>query len=273
MEILTILFFNPLLNALMFFYKVLFSNLGFAIIALTIVLRVLIFPLNLKTLVSQRKVQHLKPHMDALKEKHKDDKMALSQAQMDLYKEHGVSPAGGCGWMLLQLPFLFGFFYVLRFVVGLTGVEALNQHLYTPWLYLPNLSALHFHFAWVNLGKPDPYYIFPVLAGLSQYFLSRLTLPPKPQAVKASGSGSFEDALASTSQQMVYIFPIMTFIFTLQFPSGLALYWTVGNVFSIIQQSYVNRRHPAPAMPAATPQIVEGTIVDTHKSKKKKKKK
>jgi YidC/Oxa1 family membrane protein insertase len=261
-HLLTIIFFDPFLNALLLLYKIIFSNLGLAIIALTIVVRIAILPFNLKSLISQRRIQHLKPHLDALKVKHAEDKTALAQAQMGLYKEHGVNPVGGFGWLLLQAPFLFGMFTVLKFVVGLPNVQELNKHLYTSWLYLQHLSDLHLIFGWVNLGKPDPLYILPVLAGLTQFGLSWLSLPKHVSNPKPAAEQTFEDTLASTSRQMLYLLPVMTVIFTLRFPSGLALYWTVGNLFSIIQQFYVNWRHPA-LLPSVVPTVLADDVPQT----------
>src|SRR5690606_29080494 len=137
------------------------------IVGLTILFRLIVLPLNWKSLHSQRKMQQLKPHVDALKDKHGSDKMALSQAQMELYKEHGVSPMGGCLPMLLQLPFLFGVYAALRFVVDLKTVGELNSQLYFDWLHIAQVSDLHLDFGWMNLAHPDPYLILPIVAGIS----------------------------------------------------------------------------------------------------------
>lgn len=261
----TIIFFDPLLNTLIFLYRSLGLNMGLAIIALTLVFRLAIFPLNLRSLISQRRIQHLKPHLDALKDKHAQDKGALAQAQMDLYKTEGVNPAGGCVYLLIQLPFLFAMYRVLDFVVKLNHIGDLNSHLYTPWLHLASLGDLHLLFGWVNLGKPDPLHILPILAGVTQFAVSKMTLPvakAKEKAQDKQEKVSMEESLMAAQGQMVYLFPVMTTVITWGFPSGLALYWTVGNLFSIIQQFYVNRRHPAPT------HTLEGTVQKVQSTRK-----
>lgn len=281
MELLNVLFFDPFLNVLMFLYKLLGNNMGLAIIALTILFKLATLPLNLRMLHSQRRMQLLRPQLDELKEKHGSDRMALAQAQMDLYKAEGVSPTGSCLPLLLQLPFLFGLYAAFRFVVDLHNVSQLNEHLYSSWLHLGALSELNLHFLWVNLAKPDPLYILPILAGVTQYFLSRMMLPAQSKPKKKdSAQTSLEDSLAAAQGQMVYLFPIMTFLINLSFPAGLGLYWTVGNIFSIIQQFYINRQMPVISEatievvePAATTVSVESKVKTSKKPAKKRVKK
>lgn len=280
--IIQTIFFDPFLNLFMLLIKFSGGNVGLAIIGLTILFRIIVFPLNWKSLHSQRKMQHLKPQLDTLKAKHGDDKAAYAQAQMDLYKEHGISPVGGCLPMLLQLPFLFGVYAVMRYVVELKDVADLNNRLYFDWLHIASLSDLHLHFLWMDLSKPDPYFILPVLAGLTQFILSRMMLPPKqPKKTETKKAASLEDSMASAQRQMVYFFPIMTFLVTLRFPAGLGLYWTVGNLFSILQQFLINRQLPHPIsegdllIEGASEEIaeIEQAVAKVTKPKKKKKKK
>ena len=245
MEILNLLFFDPFLNILMFLYKLLGNDMGLAIIALTIIFKLITLPLNLRMLRSQRRMMQLKPKLEKLKEEHGSDRMALAQAQMDLYKSEGVSPTGSCLPLLLQLPFLFGLFAAFRFIVDLPNVTELNNHLYNSWLYLDSLNQLNLQFFWVNLAEHDQYFIIPALAGISQYFLSKMMTPATPKKPKKpAAEASLEDSLAAAQGQMVYLFPIITFLINLSFPSGLGLYWTAGNIFSIIQQFYINKQLP-----------------------------
>lgn len=246
MDLLSVLFFDPFLNLLMLLIKLSGGNMGLAIIGITILFRLVVLPLNWKALHSQRKMQQLKPHIDSLKSKHKDDKAAFAQAQMDLYKEHGISPIGGCLPMLLQIPFLFGVYRAMQFMVDLKTVEELNQHLYVDWLHINQLSDIHLQFGWLNLAHPDPWLILPILAGVSQFVLSKMMLPPKDELPQpeTKTEASLEQSMMAAQKQMVYFFPIMTFLVAWRFSSGLSLYWTVGNLFSIIQQFYVNKALP-----------------------------
>lgn len=274
MQLINLFFFDPFLNLLMLLFKILGGNMGLAIIGLTVFFRLLVLPLNWKSLHSQRKLQQLKPHVDTLKDKHKDDRAAFAQAQMDLYKEHGVSPVGGCLPMLLQLPFLFGVYAAMRFVVDLRNVADLNSRLYVDWLHIQHVSDLHLQFGWMNLAHPDPLLILPIIAGVTQFALSRMMLPPKeaPSTGESKKEMSLEQSMASAQRQMVYFFPIMTFLVAWRFPAGLSLYWTVGNLFSIIQQFYINRALPHPEL-ASQPAVAVNQEERAPKSKSKKKKK
>ena len=271
MNYINILFFDPFLNLLMLLFTVLGHNMGLAIIGLTILFRLIVLPLNWKSLHSSRKMQQLKPHLDALKEKHKDDKVAFTQAQMELYKEHGISPVGGCLPMLLQLPFLFGVYESLRFVVALNNVADLNNRLYFDWLHIAHVSDLHLRFAWLNLAHPDPYYILPLLAGLTQFIVSWMMLPPKEELPNPANKkeASLENSMASAQRQMVYFFPIMTFLIAWRFPAGLSLYWTVGNLFSIIQQFYINKSLPHGALLLPVVEVVPAEVKTSSPKKKK----
>lgn len=241
MELLNTLFLDPFLNVLIFLYQVLGHDMGLAIIALTIIFKVITLPLNLRMLRSQRRMQQLRPKLEKLKEQHGDDRMALAQAQMDLYKSEGVSPAGSCLPLLLQLPFLIGLFAAFRLVVDAKNVDELNSHLYSESMYFNSLADLDLQFFWTNLASPDQLFILPVLAAVSQFVLTKMMTPNLPKRKKQDNAqASLEDSLAAAQGQMVYLFPIITFFINLTFPAGLALYWTAGNIFSIIQQFYIN---------------------------------
>lgn len=245
MELLNILFLDPFLNVLIFLYKVLGNDMGLAIIALTVIFKLITLPLNLRMLRSQRRMQQLRPQLEKLKEEFGDNRMALAQAQMDLYKAEGVSPAGSCLPLLLQLPFLIGLFAAFRLVVDIEDISGLNERLYTESLHLESLADLNLQFFWTNLANPDQLFILPLLAAVSQYFLSKMMTPslPKPKK-KNTAQASLEDSLAAAQGQMIYLFPIVTFLINLTFPAGLGLYWTAGNIFSIIQQFYINAQLP-----------------------------
>lgn len=238
--------------------------MGLAIIALTILFKVATLPLNLRMLRSQRRMQQLRPELQKLKDIHGKDRMALAQAQMDLYKAEGVSPTGSCLPLLLQIPFLFGLYAAFRFVVDLKDISQLNDHLYNSWLYLNSLSDLNLHFLWTDLSTPDKLFILPVLAGLSQFVLTKMMTPAMPKVEKAKkAEASLEDSLAAAQGQMVYLFPIMTFLINLSFPAGLGLYWTAGNIFSIIQQFYINRQMPHVVAETVTVIEPEAEVVNT----------
>ncbi len=274
--------------------------MGLAIIALTIIFKLVTLPLNLRMLRSQRRMQQLKPQLDKLKEQHGQDKMALAQAQMELYKIEGVSPAGACLPMLLQLPFLFGLYAAFSYVVQSHTIADLNNLLYSSWLYIPGATdqlvsnAINLSFLGLNLAQHAdfskglqatiPYLILPILAATSQFVLSKLMMAPKSVLPKPKNNTevSLENSLMAAQGQMVYLFPIITLFINIQFAAGLSLYWTVGNIFSIIQQLYINKKMPimaisqqgelVPAEQLEASNAIEGQIIEyTHQPKSKSK--
>ncbi len=222
---------NPINQLLIFLYGLTGNNLGFAIILLTLIIRGILVPVTIPSLKSAKKLQELKPHLDRLKEKHKD-KQKLQLAQLELYKQHGINPASGCLPQVAQLLVLIALYQVfIKFI----NVSELNG------------QVLNLNFFWLNLGKPDPYYILPVLAGLSQLVFSLMMTSgleshlkaPKDKKEKQKEEDSMEMA-QSMSQQMLLIMPAMTVLISLKFPSGLALYWVITTVFSLVQQYLVS---------------------------------
>lgn len=254
----------PITNLLIAFYKLcdvlhIPGQLGWAIILLTIAIRLLLYPIVHRQLKSAKKMSDLKPHLDALNEKHKNDKAALQQAQLALYKEHGVNPAEGCLTSLIQLPILFALYNVFYALLSSTNIQAfvgeINSILYFQFLHLTDLNLMFFG---INLSvKPSQWQTYgwgllaiPLITALLQWYQSKLMLPtsnPKSQITMTKNeTGGKEpekkkDDMAEMQKQMAFIMPIMFGFFALQFPVGLALYWNVFGLFGIIQQTKVNK--------------------------------
>lgn len=223
---------NSILQVLTFFYNILGGNLGLAIIALTLFIRSILIPVTLPSLRSAKKMQALKPLLDKLKKKHKNDKKKLQQAQMALYKKNNINPAAGCLPQIAQIIVLISLYKVL--------MNFIDQDLI-------NGAALNLKFLWLDLSQPDPTYVLPVLAGLFQLVFSLVmqsglkteVRAPKNKAKKQKEEDGLEMA-QSMQKQMLYTMPLMTTIIALKFPSGLALYWTISTVFSLVQQLIVS---------------------------------
>lgn len=243
------LFSWPILNLLTVFYKLfevarIPGAFGWAIIALTILIRILLYPLTKQQLLSAKKMQQLKPRLDELNKKHKDDKVKLQQAQMDLYKEVGINPAAGCLPLLIQMPVFISLYNVFIHVLNTDTskvVESINTVLYHPSLHVNQLDLSFFG---VNLAtKPNQWQTFgvwllavPVITGLLQFLQTRLMTPPA-----ASNKEKQEDQMAAVQQQMMFIMPVMIGFFSLSFPIGLALYWNAFSLFGIMQQIQINK--------------------------------
>lgn len=248
----------PILNVLVAFYRFfeflhIPGPLGFAVIGLTIVIRLLLYPLMAAQLRSAKKMAKIKPHMDALAAKHKGDKQALQQAQMALYKEHGVNPAAGCLPLLIQMPVLialYNVFYQLLNNGNLTKViSEINQIVYVPAL---KITTLDLNFFGINLAvKPSQFQthgylllLVPVITGALQYWQTKLMMPTKPAGTKVlavKGEKPKEDMAGDMQKQMAIITPLMFGYFAYQFPLGLALYWNVFGLFGILQQIAINK--------------------------------
>jgi len=260
----------PITNLLVLFYKGfellhIPGPLGFAIIILTLVIRLILYPLMQKQLTSAKHMADLKPQLDALAAKHKDDKKGLQQAQLAFYKEQGVNPAAGCLPTLIQFPIMIALYNVLYSVLGngeLTKfISDINTIVYAPWMKLTTLDVSFFG---LNLAvKPSEWQkygwwllLIPLLTGLLQWYQTRLMLPAKKtikdditkptkkqEVMKTDETKETKsDTMADMQKQMALITPVMFGFFALQFPVGLALYWNVFGLFGIMQQLHVNKQ-------------------------------
>jgi|TARA_B100001964_G_scaffold244449_1_gene325951 YidC/Oxa1 family membrane protein insertase len=183
-----------------------FNNWGVAIILLTVIVKTLLFPLSAASFKSMAKMRKLQPEMARLKERHGDDKQQFSQAMMELYKKEGANPLGGCFPILLQMPVFLALYWTL-----MESVE-LRQAPFALWIN--------------DLSVMDPYFVLPILMGISMY-LTQMLQPEPPDPVQA---------------KVFKMMPIMFTFFFLWFPSGLVLYWLVNNILSIMQQWFVTRQ-------------------------------
>lgn len=254
MNIFTIIIYQPIFNAVLFFHKVLpGQDLGLAIILVTLLIKLLLYSPSLVAIRSSRQLQSLQPRLRELQTKYKNDREALGREQMKLYKESKVNPLAGCLPALIQIPFLYGLFLV--FLNGLKvdgdGMIVADQvkNIY-PALrdyYLNQPLNTHL-FGLVDLAK-NHNIILSLLAGLSQFWQSRMLAAPKEPKIP----GARDEAMASAlNKQMMYIFPVVTAYISYTLPAGLGLYWTASTIFTIGQQYLFLRRHPAvkPTAPA-----------------------
>lgn len=220
--------YQPILNSLLWLYQLTGHNLGFAIILLTLIVRGILIPFTLPQLKSAKKMALLKPELDALKKKHGHDAKLFQQKQMEFYKTHNVNPAAGCLPFIAQFIVLIALYQVFMSTLGGNGMGEINSTF----------------FLW-DLKSKDTTYILPVLAGVLQLIMSLTILPAvENQPEKRPGTKEEKQDVAEMAttmqQQMVFMMPIMTVIFSIQFPSGLALYWVITTAFSLVQQLLVS---------------------------------
>jgi YidC/Oxa1 family membrane protein insertase len=242
LNIFNYVFTYPIFNVLMLLYHVL-GDFALSIVVLTILIRLVLFPLTLKQLRSTKAMQQIQPLINEVKKQYPKDQRAQLEATQAIYKEYGINPAAGCLPLLVQLPVLYGLFYALSSVVRGGTVQSINNIIYPFLPKLPlstniaSLTALRW-FTFINpawhiaLSQPDPTHILPILAGLATFIQLRMS---QPQNV-SSGS---TNAMAAQMKIMQFIMPLVTLFFAWTFPAGLALYWTTSTIFSMVQQYFV----------------------------------
>jgi YidC/Oxa1 family membrane protein insertase len=203
-------------------------DIGLAIIAITIVIKLILYPFSLKSIKSQKALQDLQPKLSELKKKYKDNPQEMTKATMALYKEQKVSPFSSCLPILIQFPFLIAVYQVFR--KGLSNGQSLD--IVYSFIHNPGtLNATAFGF--LDLSKPNVY--LAILAGLAQFWVSKMLITKKQPQVK---SAKDEDMTAIMNKQMVYFMPAITVFIGLSLPGGLALYWLITTVLTGVQQLY-----------------------------------
>ena len=219
--------FKPLFNALIVIYNAVPGHdLGLTIIVITLVIRIILYPLNRRAIISQKAVQKIQPQIEELKEKYKDDREKLGTAMMELYKKEKVNPFASCLPVLIQIPILIALFQVFRSGLNGNSFNLLYHGVANPG----HLQTLAFGF--FDLAKRS--IPLAVLAGLAQYWQTRMLMSRNDK------KGSMQSAM---NKQMLYLMPVMTIIFGLQLPGGLVLYWLVNTLLTIAQQYLTFKHH------------------------------
>lgn len=229
---------RPLFNLLIYIYNVIpGADFGIAIILLTLLIRIIFFPLSIKSLISQKEMNKLQPKIKELQDKHKNDKQALGQATMQLYKEYGINPLSGCLPLLIQLPVLIALYSALQSGLKLESLNSLYSFISRPDSI--NQVALGF----IDLAHKSP--LIAILAGGLQWFQMKLATTNQASVSKNSTSTTGRSPVPDMSKQMLYFFPVMVIIIAWNLPTGLTLYWVAATVFSIFEQLYINRKYAA----------------------------
>ncbi|HLC44937.1 MAG: hypothetical protein A2722_04275 [Candidatus Doudnabacteria bacterium RIFCSPHIGHO2_01_FULL_50_11] len=226
--------FQPLLNLLILLYNWLGSDVGLAIIAMTIIIRLILYPSYKHQLQSQKKLADMQPKLQDIKEKFKNDKEAQSKALMDFYKENKVNPFGSCLPLIIQLVILIGLFQVLQLGLHGNAIEQLYSFISNPGKISTRSLGL------IDLAKPNIY--LAVITGILQFIQSRQMIAAQPKSKNQSS-----DMSQAVSRQMMYFLPVMTVFFGSTLPAGLTLYWLVTTVFSIGQQYFILKSTPPKA--------------------------
>lgn len=200
-------FVYPLSQVITYFAELFGNNYGLSIVVVTLIIRCALLPLMIKQTRSTKAMQALQPEMAKLREKYSSKDQAtqqkLQQEMMQLYKTHGVNPLSGCLPIFIQMPVLFAFYHAI----------------------MRTAEIKHHSFLWFDLGHPDPFYILPVVAGITTFIQQKIAMTGTAQNPQMA--------------MMLWLMPIMIVIFAIKFPAALSLYWVVGNIFSIAQTYFI----------------------------------
>ena len=210
----------PILHLMNWVYRYV-GNYGIAIILLTVVSKILFYPLTVKSMRSMKAMQQLQPQINTLRNKYKNDPQRMQRETLELYRKHKVNPAGGCLPMVAQIPIFYALYLALSVSVELQGATFFCFGLVPSWIPLLGGTDL-----WIcDLASYDPTYALPILMGVTMFVQQKMT------------------PVAGDPRQAKMML-IMPFVFTFMFinlPAGLVLYWTVSNVLQILQQWYMDR--------------------------------
>jgi len=229
---------RPLYRGLQWIYDHVVANYGWAIVLMTFLIKLVFFPLTHKSQESMGKMQELNPKIQAIRNKYRskmkdrqgrpnlEAQRQMNEEVMAVYRSAGVNPAAGCLPLVLQIPVFFAFYKLLAVAVELRNA---------PWIF------------WVrDLSVPDPYWILPILMGVTGILLQRMTpAPPDPM-----------------QKRLMQLMPIMFAFFAFAFPTGLVLYWLTNNLLTMVQQSYYLRRKKAAARDEAAGKTKKGALTE-----------
>lgn len=239
------LLYDPIFNVFVGLYNII-PDLGVVIVILTVLIKILLYPLTSSSIKAQKSLTELQPKLNEIKSAYKNDQQRLAQETMKLYKEHKVNPLGSCLPILVQLPIFLALFYVLRSGISSNNFDALYPFVSNPGSINPISLGL------IDLGKRSV--VLALLAGLAQFWQAKMFSHKKPPT--EAGTGAKDESMAAMmNKQMLYMMPFLTVIIGLQFPAGLSLYWFLSTVLTGLQQMILFKKKEK------DPSVVDGTLV------------
>ena len=228
--------YKPLYNTLILFIGVLpMQSVGGAIILLTIIVKLALYPLTGKSIKAQRAMKELEPELKQIREKYKEDKQLQAKKTMELYQERGVTPFSGCLPLFIQIPIIIGLYWVFKDL-------KIDDALFYGFVAKP--TSLDMHFLFFDLAKKS--IILALFSGVTQFIQTHLSLGRQPIATPTPTTGgkpTFQEDFAKSMQvQMRYVLPIMIGFIAYHTSAAVALYWTTSNILSIIQELLMRRK-------------------------------
>ncbi len=232
---------NPLFNLLAIFYEYI-GSLGFSIIGLTLFIKIITIPVMAPSLKSMKKQRELQPELEKLKAKFKYDKKMLAEKQMALMKQHGLNPAAGCYTMIITILIFTALYTTIQQITNVSDVAAINARVYFEMFKFDSLEPLKQMFFYLDLAKPDPYYILAILAGITQLVVAKMSMPYVETGVQAAKKtpDKKDDIAYNMQKQSLYIMPAMMAVLGASMPSGVIIYIITSTLFSIGQTYFTN---------------------------------
>jgi YidC/Oxa1 family membrane protein insertase len=223
-----LILYRPLFNVLVFLYQFLPGHdFGLAVIALTVLIRLLLYPVMIQSIKSQKQLQEIQPELKEIQNKFKGDKEKQSRAMMELYQRKKFNPFGGCLPLLVQLPILLALYRV--FWHGLQPEQL--SFLYS---FIPSPGEINpYFFGLINLSQPN--LILAFIAGAAQFFQMKMIMPKKKKEEGQKG-GQFSQMM---QKQMLYFLPVFTVLILWRLPSAIGVYWLITALFSMLQQHLI----------------------------------
>ena len=230
------LLYQPLFNILVILVNIIPNHdLGWAIIALTIIIRLILYPLSAKALKSQQALQGLQPKLKEIQENHKNDPTAKQKALMTFYQQNKINPLSSCLPLIIQFPILIALYQVF-----IKGLDTNNFHFLYSFVNRPENFNVIF-LGLINLNQPNA--ILAILTGASQYLQTKLFMPKITQTANSKNSSSMDDFSKIMSKQMLYFMPVFITFIAWRLPSGLAIYWLASTIFTIVQQHILVKKY------------------------------
>ncbi len=228
-----VIFYQPIFNLLIFFYDAIpGKDIGISIILLTILVKLILWPLSAKALKSQKALADIQPKVEELKKQYAGKKDELAKAMMALYSKEKVSPASSCVALVIQLPVFIALYRALASGLKSSGFELLYPFVKNPGTIHPSLLGF------LDLAAPSV--ALALLAAITQYFQAKMMVTR--QQPKGTPGAEDEQVLAAVNKQMVYMMPAFTLFLGFKLPGGLALYWFMTNLLAVAQQAYFFRK-------------------------------
>jgi len=245
-QLFHIILYQPIFNFFVGLYNFI-PDVGIVILIITILIKIILYPLTNMSIRAQKSLTDLQPKMEALKKLHKDNQQMLAQETMKLYKENKVNPFGSCLPILIQLPIFIALYWVMSNGLASNQFEILYSFVKNPG----HINT--FTLGLFDLGQKSA--ILAILAGLAQYWQTKSMVRKQPP--KAAGEGGKDESMmAMMNKQMLYMMPVMTVIISWQLPAGLALYWFLSTVLTGLQQMWLFKKKKD-----SISNVIEGEIV------------